>query len=103
MNEPYLKFSFLAAADGNNSLKSVADEYKSGSVRDDDRMAHDLNDRWISPEDVDLFKDEVTNSQKVCNSHLSLAFVPLTVYYVATTQHTPYFGQHAYIRLCSAA
>ncbi|KAJ6463583.1 hypothetical protein DFH09DRAFT_1254717 [Mycena vulgaris] len=68
VNEPQLKFSFLAAADGNNSLKSVANEYKSGKPRDDDRMTHHLNDRWLSPEDVDVFKDEVSNSQKPASS-----------------------------------
>ncbi|PPQ93691.1 hypothetical protein CVT25_001399 [Psilocybe cyanescens] len=41
-NKPLLKFSFLAAMDGNNSLKLV------------DNSLH-----WITPEDVDAFKDEV--------------------------------------------
>ncbi|KAJ6616882.1 hypothetical protein B0H10DRAFT_1798466 [Mycena sp. CBHHK59/15] len=65
VNEPYLKFSWLGAMDGNNSLKSIANEFKSGSVRSDDRLKRDVHDRWLTPEEVDLFKDEVADSQKV--------------------------------------
>ncbi|KAJ6555295.1 hypothetical protein B0H10DRAFT_2373425 [Mycena sp. CBHHK59/15] len=64
INEPYLKFSWLGAMDGNNSLKSIANEFKSGSVRSDDRLRRDVHDRWLTPEEVDLFKDEVADSQK---------------------------------------
>ncbi|KAF8164965.1 hypothetical protein B0H34DRAFT_687229 [Crassisporium funariophilum] len=56
-NEPPLKFSFLAAMDGNNSLKLVDSTFRSGSVRTDNRAS--TSRRWISPEDVDIFKDEV--------------------------------------------
>ncbi|KAF8205106.1 hypothetical protein BJ912DRAFT_1018326 [Pholiota molesta] len=57
VDEPPLKFSFLAAMDGNNSLKLVDSTYRSGSVRHDDRMSS--SPRWISPEAVNVFKDEV--------------------------------------------
>ncbi|KAJ7143242.1 hypothetical protein C8R46DRAFT_1233018 [Mycena filopes] len=43
-NEPPLRFSWLGAMDGNNSLK--------------------LHERWLTPEEVDVFKDEVNDSQK---------------------------------------
>jgi hypothetical protein len=66
IDEPALKFSFLAAVDGNNSLKSVATEFKAGAPRADDRITRGIDDRWLTPEEVNVFKDEVTNSQKVC-------------------------------------
>ncbi|KAJ7062971.1 hypothetical protein B0H15DRAFT_794769, partial [Mycena belliarum] len=63
-DEPPLRFSWLGTMDGNNSLKAVADEYKSGTARADDRASMYLSDRWLPPHEVDVFKDEVTNSQK---------------------------------------
>ncbi|PPQ92080.1 hypothetical protein CVT25_008388, partial [Psilocybe cyanescens] len=51
-DEPPLKFSFLAAMDANNSLKLV-----DRKVRHDNRTTDSL--RWITPEDIDVFKDEV--------------------------------------------
>ena len=56
-DEPKLKFEFLSSMDGNNSLKLVDSTYHAGSVRTDSRKLE--SPRWISPEDVDLFKDEV--------------------------------------------
>ncbi|KAF8185649.1 hypothetical protein BJ912DRAFT_797325, partial [Pholiota molesta] len=56
-NEPPLKFSFLAAMDGNNSLKLVDSTFRPGSVRHDNRTS--ASSRWLSPEEVDVFKDEV--------------------------------------------
>ena len=56
-NEPKLKFEFLSSMDGNNSLKLVDTTYRPGSVRTDSRKLE--SPRWINPEDVDLFKDEV--------------------------------------------
>ncbi|KAJ7433566.1 hypothetical protein FB451DRAFT_1419631 [Mycena latifolia] len=63
-DEPPLRFSWLGCIDGNNSLKSVADEYKSGAPRADDRASVYLSDRWLTPQEVDVFKDEVADSQK---------------------------------------
>ncbi|KAJ6632375.1 hypothetical protein B0H10DRAFT_2427108 [Mycena sp. CBHHK59/15] len=54
----------LGAMDGNNSLKSIANEFKSGSVRSDDCLKRDVHDWWLMTEEVDLFKDEVADSQK---------------------------------------
>ena len=62
-DEPPLKFSFLAAIDGNNSLKLVDSTFRSGSVCTDDRVSS--SKRWISPEDVNIFKDEV-NKKVIC-------------------------------------
>lgn len=55
--EPPLKFKFLAAMDGNNSLKLVDSTYRAGNVRKDSRATE--SPRWINPEGVDIFKDEV--------------------------------------------
>lgn len=43
--------------DGNNSLKLVDNTFRSGSERTDNRATS--SKRWISPDDVDVFKDEV--------------------------------------------
>jgi hypothetical protein len=61
-DEPPMKFSMLATMDGNNSLKLVDNTFKSGLSRIDDRMS--TSSRWITPDDVDRFKDEVANSLK---------------------------------------
>lgn len=60
-DEPPMKFSMLAAMDGNNSLKLVDSTFRSGSSRTDDRTS--TSSRWLTPEDVDRFKDEVVNSR----------------------------------------
>ncbi|KAJ7761561.1 hypothetical protein DFH07DRAFT_957156 [Mycena maculata] len=62
VDEPYLKFSWLGAMDGNNSLKWVDAILRAGNSRADDRVS--VHDRWITPEQVDIFKDEVSESQK---------------------------------------
>ncbi|KAJ7717534.1 hypothetical protein DFH07DRAFT_973557 [Mycena maculata] len=62
VGEPYLKFSWLGAMDGNNSLKWVDAILRAGKTRADDRVSQ--HDRWITPAEVDLFKDEVSESQK---------------------------------------
>lgn len=56
-DEPVMKFSFLAAMDGNNSLKLVDSTFHSGTPRTDTRTSEST--RWISPEEVDRFRDEV--------------------------------------------
>ncbi|KAJ7735456.1 hypothetical protein B0H16DRAFT_1327062 [Mycena metata] len=64
--EPHLRFSWLGAMDGNNSLKLVDPTFHAGVTRTDNRTS--AHDRWVSPEEVDEFKDEVSNSQKVSES-----------------------------------
>jgi hypothetical protein len=52
----------LVSIDGNNSLKLVDSSFRYGKPRADDR---ELSiPRWLTTEEVDKFKDEVTNSQK---------------------------------------
>ncbi|KAH7904704.1 hypothetical protein BJ138DRAFT_1235525 [Hygrophoropsis aurantiaca] len=60
-NEPPLRFSFLAAMDGNNSLKLVDSLLRSGKERYDPRSGQ--SDIWLSEEYVDHFKDEVRASR----------------------------------------
>lgn len=62
-DEPNLGFSMLAMIDGNQSLKSVDTMFRSGNPREDNRATP--ADMWISPEEVDRFKDEVQNRGKV--------------------------------------
>jgi hypothetical protein len=56
-DEPLLKFSMLVAVDGNSSLKHVDSALKKGEDRLDDRTI--TSDIWLTPEQVDVFKDEV--------------------------------------------
>ncbi|KAF9486113.1 hypothetical protein BDN70DRAFT_235965 [Pholiota conissans] len=76
-NEPALKFSFLAAMDGNNSLKLVDSTFRPGSVRLDDRSS--MSFRWIAPQTVDIFKDEVARkpAQPVDPSSSQLNSTPM--------------------------
>ncbi|KIL54726.1 hypothetical protein M378DRAFT_92011, partial [Amanita muscaria Koide BX008] len=55
--EPSLTYSVLVAMDGNNSLKLVDSMFRGGSPRKDERDALSL--RWINPDEVDRFKDDV--------------------------------------------
>ncbi|KAJ7740452.1 hypothetical protein DFH07DRAFT_751622 [Mycena maculata] len=66
VDEPYLKFAWLGAMDGNNSLKWVDVILRVGNSRADDRVSQ--HDRWITPEQVDVFKDKVSESQKVAET-----------------------------------
>ena len=64
--EPKLKFSLLATMDGNQSLKLVDGQFRGGTLRMDSRQAR--SDFFISPAEVDRFKDEVQQSKKVCQA-----------------------------------
>jgi hypothetical protein len=61
-NEPTLIPRFLASMDGNNSLKLVDSSYQFGNTRSDDRTLP--SPRWLEPEEVDEFKDEVKRSDR---------------------------------------
>ncbi|KJA19636.1 hypothetical protein HYPSUDRAFT_204380 [Hypholoma sublateritium FD-334 SS-4] len=50
----------LIAMDGNNSLKLVDSTFKAGSERQNSRSISSF--RWLSAEEVDVFKDEVKKS-----------------------------------------
>ncbi|KAJ8088952.1 hypothetical protein PM082_014199 [Marasmius tenuissimus] len=52
----------LISLDGNNSLKLVDFDQRAGKRRPDDRVLNDL--RWIEPQEVDEFKDEVMNAKR---------------------------------------
>ncbi|KAJ7889571.1 hypothetical protein B0H14DRAFT_2336709, partial [Mycena olivaceomarginata] len=62
-NEAPLKYSFLGALDGGNSLKLVDSTFRAGNPRFDNRKTSSF--RWLTPAEVDRFKDEVRNSAKV--------------------------------------
>ncbi|KAJ7843840.1 hypothetical protein B0H13DRAFT_2239265 [Mycena leptocephala] len=64
-NEAPLRFSWLGCMDGNNSLKLVDATFRAGHLRPDNRASTSF--RWLTPEQVDVFKDEVTDSQKADN------------------------------------
>ncbi|KAJ7626234.1 hypothetical protein B0H17DRAFT_844672, partial [Mycena rosella] len=57
VGEPPLKYSALAAMDVNNSLKLVDVSFQSGTPRTDDQKSTSF--RWLTPQQVDCFKDEV--------------------------------------------
>lgn len=61
-NESPLKYQFLASIDGNNSLKLVDSTFRAGTARTDSRSSS--SPRWITPDDVDTFKDEVKSPQE---------------------------------------
>lgn len=60
--EPKLSPALLATMDGNQSLKLVDNQYRSGVPLQDTKTAR--TDFWITPDVVDQFKDEV-RAQKV--------------------------------------
>ncbi|KAL0063013.1 hypothetical protein AAF712_010144 [Marasmius tenuissimus] len=62
-NEAPLKPSILLAMDGNNSLKMVDTEKRSGRARLDTR--HLNHPRWLDAATVDVFKDEVADSHRL--------------------------------------
>ncbi|KAJ7192578.1 hypothetical protein GGX14DRAFT_379958 [Mycena pura] len=70
-NEPPLRFSWLGCMDGNNSLKLVDPTFRAGTTRPDDRASTSF--RWLTPEQVDVFKDEVADSQKAGLGHAPVA------------------------------
>jgi hypothetical protein len=86
-DEPKLKFEFLAAMDGNNSLKLVDSTYRAGTVRTDSRQTE--SPRWIKPEEVDLFKDEIGKVK----SYLACLTLPL-MFILTRAIH------EAYVREC---
>jgi hypothetical protein len=61
-DEPPLKFSMLVAADGNQSLRLVDHTFRAGEQRPDDRTFEST--RWLRPEEVNIFKDEVRNAKR---------------------------------------
>ncbi|THG99052.1 hypothetical protein EW026_g3227 [Hermanssonia centrifuga] len=60
--EPELPLSLLCEMDGNSSLKLVDSAIRAGVPRTDEHTFR--SDIWITPEEVDRFKDEVASSDK---------------------------------------
>ncbi|KAJ6458774.1 hypothetical protein C8R45DRAFT_1109893 [Mycena sanguinolenta] len=58
-----LKLSWLGSIDGNNSLKLVDSTFRAGNPRFDNRQSPSF--RWLTPQEVDKYMDEVKNSPKV--------------------------------------
>jgi hypothetical protein len=52
-----MEFSSFVSIDGNNSLKRLGASVRGVNDRIDSRTV--LSDRWLMPEEVDRFKDEV--------------------------------------------
>jgi hypothetical protein len=70
--EPDLDFSVMVTMDGNNSLKRIG-----ATVRPHDHLFDSRSidsDRWISAEEVDIFKNEVS---EVCFVYFFLRFIVL--------------------------
>ena len=70
--EEMLRPALLATMDGNQSLKLIDDTYRSGTVRSDPRTAR--TDMWLSPEEVDRWKDEV-HSHEVSAWHINICMI----------------------------
>ena len=74
-NEPPLKYSLLVTMDGNQSLKLVDNLFRSGNPLRDDRAGR--SSIWLTPEEVDKWKDEVR--RQVCLltqiSSIELSFI----------------------------
>lgn len=58
-DEPFLEYSSFLSMDGNNSLRRVEASIHGFDARQDSRRI--LSDRWLTPEQVDKFKDEVAS------------------------------------------
>lgn len=76
-NEPKLKFSMLVAMDSNNSLKLVDSTCQAGTPCNDDCSISSF--RWLSPDKVDVFKDEVKRTQCSQVSVNEVSLVPTAV------------------------
>jgi hypothetical protein len=75
-DEPPLKFSMELAGDGNQSLRLVDSAFLAGELRPDDRVFS--SGRYLQPEQVDVFKDEVRNAKKAVSVIISLSPPTLT-------------------------
>ncbi|KAI0684586.1 hypothetical protein BC835DRAFT_1292791, partial [Cytidiella melzeri] len=60
-DEPDLELSLLCSMDGNSSLKLVDSSIQYGHLRQDERV-HRIKDLFLTPDAVDVFKDEVASA-----------------------------------------
>lgn len=65
--EEGLKFSVLLSIDGNNSLKRVGSAARGSEERYDSRSMR--SGRWLPPDEVDQFKDEILNMVRLYSIH----------------------------------
>jgi hypothetical protein len=83
-DEPKLEFSCFISIDGNNSLKRLGETVRNQTARLD---SHTLeSDRWLSAEEVDVFKDEVKSS-------LVCLFIWLHAYCITNLLNSPPKGR----------
>jgi hypothetical protein len=61
--EPELEFSSFVSIDGNNSLKRLGTTIRNTNDRLDSRTI--VSDRWLTPAEVNRFKNEVTSQVKI--------------------------------------
>jgi len=71
-DDPALIFSAQFTMDGNSSLKQVDSALKLHQERPDDRKFR--SDIWLTAEEVDVFKDEVSNAKQKVRLRVSLMF-----------------------------
>jgi hypothetical protein len=65
-DEPKLKYSFFCSVDGNNSLKQMGAEMHNTTTCLDSHSI--LSDHWLTPQEVNLFADEVEKKLVSCDT-----------------------------------
>lgn len=88
--EPSLEYSSFLSIDGNNSLRRVEASIHGFDARQDSR--HILSDRWLTPEQVDKFKDEVVSRH--VSTYISLFQATYHVFFCSQQKSpTPTIGR----------
>jgi hypothetical protein len=85
-----MKFSMLAAMDGNSSLKLIDNTFLSGSSRTDDRAS--TSSRWLMPEEVSQFKDKVSQAKsrrKVSTCYVVIFFLSMVTFFKVSATKGP--------------
>ena len=76
-NELPLRFSIFLAGDGNQSLRLIDLAFLAGELRPNDCVL--CSGRYLWPEEVDVFKDEVQNVKKAVSVISLLSLLTLTL------------------------
>jgi hypothetical protein len=76
-DEPKQKFSCFISMDGNNSLRRMGADIRKYELRPDSRTL--TSDRWLKPDEVNRFKDEVKSSVRLLNPLRFLLTMALAV------------------------
>ena len=69
-DETSLRFPALLAMDSNNSLKLVDSLFRWGDQHLDSRTIQ--SEKWVTPEEVNIFKDEISNIQSKVPESITL-------------------------------